>query len=337
MKDRRPDSPLTGFRAVLIGTIMLVACITLALGDVRALPPSPKDPARVGVIIVLGSGHIYEAKPGFKMVQRVGSAVAAYREKRAKYLLFCGGHTTGHIAEADEMKIMAQAYGIPSRAILTENGSISTNQNARHAERIIDKKKFRSALLVTHSNHLPRAVAAYKKIKRLKRIHRWPADDFAPKPIELEFDQPLPPTGDFQAIVIHGRSRSVDFMGDTLVLDSLQKSLATAMAYLYQQGATDIPYFVWHKAIAIGHVTRAEMIGIAAAGLGLPARHLVYSPSRRFSHQPTGLFEFCTEQGWTKVLALTTPGREDEAELIEEQYRDKGIEATVITAPEVKD
>ena len=290
----------------------------------------------MGVIIALGVGHKLEATPTYKMVQRVTAAVAAYRSQRAKYILFCGGHTTGHIAEADEMKIMAQAMGVPARAILSENGSISTGQNARNAARIVARKRFRSALLVTHKSHMARAMKNFRKrVPRLRRIYRLRADDYAPSPIDLEFDPPLPALDSFQAVVIHGQSRTVDFLGDTVVLDRSQRALVRAMVHLYQNGLTDIPYFVWHGAYAVGHITRAEVIGLGAVALGLPARKLVLAPARRNSTVTTALFERCTLNGWKRVLAILAPGRDDEVELMEHQYRERGINAHVIVAPEI--
>ncbi len=329
---------MTRSLATLCALLLVPCLVAAAAGRVEAADSprtEPLEPHRVGVIIALGVGHQLEATPTYKMLQRVTAAVSAYRQQRAKYILFCGGHTTGHIAEADEMKIMAQAMGVPARAILTENGSISTGQNARNAGRMVARKRFRSALLVTHKSHMARALKEFrKKIPRLRRIQRLYADDYAPSKVELEFDPPLPKMDDFQAVVIHGQSRPVDFLGDTVVLDRTQRALARTMVYLYQNGVTDIPYFVWHGAYAVGHITRAEVIALGAVALGLPARKIVLSPARRNSTGTTALFERCTQSGWTRVLAILAPGREDEVEMMEHQYRERGLSAHVIVAPE---
>jgi uncharacterized SAM-binding protein YcdF (DUF218 family) len=322
-------------------SVLLTACLLgpapAQAADKRAGPRTgPKEPHRVGVIIALGVGHKLEARPTYKMVQRVTAAVGAYRQKRAKYILFSGGHTTGHIAEADEMKIMAQAMGVPARAILSENGSISTGQNARNAARIVARKRFRSALLVTHKSHMARAMKHFRKrVPRLRRIYRLYADDYSPGRVELEFDPPLPEMDEFQAIVIHGQSRTVDFLGDTVVLDRTQRALARTMVYLYQSGVTDIPYFVWHGAYAVGHITRAEVIAIGAVALGLPSRKIVLAPARRNSKITTALFERCTLNGWKRVLAVLAPGRDEDVEMMEQQYLERGISAHVIVAPEI--
>jgi len=286
----------------------------------------------VGVIIALGFGHNVEAKPTLKMVQRVGTAVQAYKQKRAKYIMFCGGYTSGHIAEAEEMKVMALAMGVPERAILVENGSLSTQQNARNAKTIVDRKRFRSALLVTHKSHLARAFNAFRKIKRLRRIYKMAADDYSPPRQELTLDLELPELDQFHAVVVHGKSRPVDFRGNTITLDKTQKSLAGTMAYLYQNGLSKVPYYIWHKAFGVGHITRAEMIGLAAIAYGISGRSLRYGPARRFARKKKGLFETCKANGWNRVLAVLPRDREDEVELIEQQYHENGLSALVILA-----
>lgn len=295
-----------------------------------------KTPSRVGVIIALGVGHNYEAQPSFKMVQRVATAVRAYKSGRAKYLLFCGGHTSGHVAEAQEMKVMALAMGVPPRAILVEDGSITTVENARNAELIIKKKRFRSALLVTHRGHLPRATKAFKKIRRLKRVRSKPADDYTAPKLDLDLEHTLPPFKSIQAVVVHGKSKPVDFRGDTVTLDKVQNSLARTAAFIFQQGLNRVPYYIWHPAFGVGHVTRAEIIGLAAIAHGLPAKYIRYGVARRFAPNKKGLFETCLKNDWKRVLAVLPAKRADEVELIEQQYHEHGIEATVITAGKIK-
>ncbi len=120
-----------------------------------------------------------------------------------------------------------------------------------------------------------------------------------------------------------------------MVLDRTQRALARTMTTLYQQGLTDVPFFVWHGAFAIGHITRAEVIGLAATALGLPARKLILAPARRNALVTTALFERCTENEWKRVIAILAPGRQEDVDLIESEYRQRGITAHVIVAPDV--
>lgn len=284
------------------------------------------------MIIGLGAGHYTEARPSMRMVKRVGVAVQAWKNKRAKYILFCGGHTSGHIAEALEMKVMAQALGVPPRSILVEDASITTGQNAAFAKRIIRKKRFRSALLVTQRNHMDRALRHFKEIKRLRKIRKAYSDDYEPAPIKLRFDHPLPSLEPIQAVVVHGKSKPVDPQGDTNVVDSFQLSLARTIAWLHQNGLPETHFYIWHKAFGVGHVTRAEIIGLAAVAHGVPANRLIYSPARRFAENKRNLYETCKERGWKTVLAVLPRDRADDIELVEQAYAENGITAFAITA-----
>ena len=284
------------------------------------------------MIIALGAGHFTEGKPSVRMVKRVGVAVRAWKNKRAKYILFCGGHTSGHIAESVEMKIMAQALGVPQRAILVEDASITTGENAAYAKHVIRKRRFRSALMVTQRNHMDRAIRHFRKIKRLRSIRKAYSDDYEPAKLELKLEQELPPLDQVQAVVVHGQSLPVDFRGDTNVVDRVQLSLARTMAWLHQQGLDKVPFYVWHKAFGVGHVTRAEVIGLAAVAHGFPARNLIYSPSRRFAEDKRTLFDTCKENGWKTVLAVVPRERDKEIEFVEQAYLENGITAYVITA-----
>lgn len=315
---------------VLAVTALL--CLPVQADAGRKKGPAPKDPHRVGVIIALGYGHNVDAKPTLKMVQRVGTAVRAWRQKRAKYIMFCGGYTSGHVAEAEEMMVLAMAMGVPERAIIIENGSISTVQNARNAEKIIDKRRFRSAVLITHKNHMPRAFNAFRKIKRLRKLYKMPADDYVPTGPDVVLDDELENVEQFQAVVIHGKSQAVDFRGNAITLDKTQKSLAQTMAYLYRNGFSKAPFYIWHRAFAVGHITRSEIIGLASIAHGVPGRSLRFGVARRFAAGKRGLFETCQDNGWKRVLSVLPRDREEEVELIEQQYLEQGIEATVILA-----
>ena len=282
-----------------------------------ALPQQTRaadKPEKYGVIIALGVGHEVEGKPSFRMVQRVGTAVQAYREKKAKYILFCGGYTSGHIAEAEEMKIMALTMGVPARKILLENGSLSTVQNASNAEEIIEAKKFRSALLVTHKSHMARALSSFEKIERLRRVGSLYADEYEVESVRVDFEMELPPLEGFDAVFIHGKSRSLDFRGETIVEDKNHVELAYTAAYLYQNGLSKLPFYVWHRAYGVGHIARSEALGIACIAMGVSARRLIYSTARRFAPDKLDLFEEAHARGWTTVLAVIPRSREKEAE-----------------------
>jgi uncharacterized SAM-binding protein YcdF (DUF218 family) len=69
---------------------------------------------------------------GGKGIERVEKAVSLFRQERADYILFSGGLKYGKYthAEATTMKDTAVEMGIPAAAILTEELSNNTKENA---------------------------------------------------------------------------------------------------------------------------------------------------------------------------------------------------------------
>ncbi len=294
-------------------------------------------PKKIGVIIALGFGHAEEARPMWQMAQRVGRAVEAWKRGKARYVMFCGGYTSGHVAEAEEMKIMAMAYGVPARRILVENGSLSTKGNARNAAMILKPRRFRSVLLISHGSHLGRAKKTFEKAEVVRRLYGLTADDFTmdddpwPKiPAELLAEG-------FDAVIAHGMRPRLSFLGDTVVLDVAARSLAYSIGALWRGGLKNTPVFLWYKAAGVGHITRAEVLGIACIAFGVPRRLLHYSASRRFGTKNVELFPTLRKNGWKKVLLLLPPKKFKERERIVKQYQENGIETVVMPTFEIPD
>jgi len=322
-------------RRVLPSLLLLLLLLTSQ--HARAFPEEEweKLPRKIGVIIALGFGHAEEARPMWQMAQRVGRAVEAWKRGRARYVMFCGGYTSGHVAEAEEMKIMAMAFGVPARRIIVENGSLSTKGNARNARMILRPRRFRSALLVTHESHLERAMKTFGKMDVVRRLYSLTADDFTMD------DDPWPEIpeetlkGGFDAVVAHGVRPKLSFLGDTVILDRPGRALAYTVAALWRGGLEDTPFFLWYKAAGVGHVTRAEALGIACIGFGVPRRLLHYSASRRFGTENVELFPTCRKHGWKKVLLVLPPKKWRDRERIIRQYEENGIETVVMATFEI--
>ncbi|MBM4370602.1 MAG: YdcF family protein [Deltaproteobacteria bacterium] len=314
--------------------LLLLLLLLLIPGTLRATPDDEwrRLPDQVGVIIALGFGHAEEALPMWQMAQRVGRAVEAWKRGKSRFLLFCGGYTSGHVAEAEEMKIMAMAFGVPARRILIENGSLSTKGNARNAAKILQPRHFRSALLVTHASHLARALKTFGEAEVVRKLHGLSADDFTmdddpwpPIPREI-LDTPV------DAIIAHGTDPELSFLGDTVVLDEDARSLAYTLAALGRGGLRNTPVFLWYKASGVGHITRAEALAIACIAFGVPRRLLTLSAARRFGEENVELFPTCRKNGWKRVLLVLPPGKMKHADAIVRQYGENDMEAFVLPA-----
>lgn len=140
-------------------------------------PPQPvvQQPT-ADAIVVLGGG-LASQRPGettqlSSHADRLWAAAQLYKAQKAPLILISGG------SEGTPESVLAaeilQAWGIPLSAILTEEISRDTHQNALFSERILVRKHLHSILLVTSALHMPRAFATFRKTGL--EVHAVPTD-----------------------------------------------------------------------------------------------------------------------------------------------------------------
>jgi uncharacterized SAM-binding protein YcdF (DUF218 family) len=102
---------------------------------------------------------------------RVARAVELFKEKKAPKIIFSGGLTSNNrISEAAYMKKIAMAMGVPPSKIILEEESKSTIENAYFTNKILRKRKFTSAILVTTNYHMARASYIFGKQTTLTEL-----------------------------------------------------------------------------------------------------------------------------------------------------------------------
>jgi uncharacterized SAM-binding protein YcdF (DUF218 family) len=95
----------------------------------------------------------------------IGYAAKLYKDKKAPFILVSGGFIDffgSTVPEADAMKELLMAYGIPEKDIVLESRSRNTYENAVYVREIADEQNFNEILLVTSGLHMPRSVAIFK-------------------------------------------------------------------------------------------------------------------------------------------------------------------------------
>jgi uncharacterized SAM-binding protein YcdF (DUF218 family) len=75
---------------------------------------------------------------------------------------FLGGR--GVMPESRAASRILQEWGVPANAILVEDASLNTRENAAYSYRLLNSMGIRHILLVTSAFHLPRAAAAFRKV-----------------------------------------------------------------------------------------------------------------------------------------------------------------------------
>ena len=126
-----------------------------------AISPSPQDrPA----IVILGAAVWPGGRPSPTLARRIarGAAEAA----RLPDALVIGSGGLGRVPPAEAHVIARElvVLGIAAERILTEAGSTSTLENARHSIALMRAHGVRRALVVSDAWHLPRAVLTFRRL-----------------------------------------------------------------------------------------------------------------------------------------------------------------------------
>jgi uncharacterized SAM-binding protein YcdF (DUF218 family) len=121
-----------------------------------------KEPSRAvaDAIVVLGARIGADGTASAALARRVELGVALFRAGLAKRLVLSGGgrgRTRETAREADIMRAIAIAAGVPADALLIERESRNTVENAIETARLLDRVDARAVLLVTDRYHAPRA------------------------------------------------------------------------------------------------------------------------------------------------------------------------------------
>ena len=93
--------------------------------------------------------------------RRVDTAEALYQLGKAPKIIVSGGANEGDISEARGMESALRHLGVPADAIIREDFSRTTRENALFTQRTMAKHHINSLLVVTSALHMPRAMAVF--------------------------------------------------------------------------------------------------------------------------------------------------------------------------------
>ncbi|OWT70118.1 MULTISPECIES: YdcF family protein [unclassified Achromobacter] len=129
----------------------------------------PAELPMADAIVVLG-GNTANSRPNWFLpfdrdtaVTRLQTATQLYLAGRAPKIVLSGGALSGDVSEAQGMAHALRQAGIPERALILENFSRTTYENATLTEDELRDHHLGTVLLVTSALHMPRAMAAFRK------------------------------------------------------------------------------------------------------------------------------------------------------------------------------
>jgi len=156
-------------RRRLVRTVVIAAAVYLAIFETPLLwmvgaPLRVAEPPRAADAIVVFAGGVGESgKAGGGYQERVKEAIDLYRRGHAPAVIFSSGYVYA-LKEADVMRDLAIANGIPASAILLERNAANTYQNVLFVRRMLDERGWRRVLLVSSPYHMRRAVLTARTV-----------------------------------------------------------------------------------------------------------------------------------------------------------------------------
>lgn len=143
---------------VLLIVLVVWGLLCVGLGAAVYLYSRGDGARPADVIIVLGSGLTRGDRPGPALIRRATRAADLYAQGYASHVLCSGGYGIGRTrSEADGCREVLESLGVPRDAIVIEDRSRSTEENALYSHEIMRARGWQEALLVSDGYHLLRA------------------------------------------------------------------------------------------------------------------------------------------------------------------------------------
>jgi uncharacterized SAM-binding protein YcdF (DUF218 family) len=162
---------------IALGTLWLastrVVAENLYLGLAERFPAVSLNDIPASKCAVLLGGSVDAPMPPrintelYDSIDRVYKAAELYRARKAQRVIVTAGNQPWletHRVEAELIRDLLLDWGVPAYAILLEDKSRNTRENAFFSKEIIDRYDCGQPLLVTSIAHMPRAVATFEKL-----------------------------------------------------------------------------------------------------------------------------------------------------------------------------
>jgi len=150
----------------LIMRLIVLWCVGVILLAITIYLYGRMDRAQeADVIVVLGAGVQRNNRPGPSLIRRSEQAAALWQKGLASHVI-CSGGTPGESrrSEADACREILVENGVPVDAVLLEDRSRSTEENAFYTRQVMDEQGWKSAIVVSDGYHLLRATWLFNQV-----------------------------------------------------------------------------------------------------------------------------------------------------------------------------
>ncbi|WP_353151694.1 YdcF family protein [Pollutimonas bauzanensis] len=129
----------------------------------------PMSMPNAQAIVVLGGStannrlNWFEPYDSATATSRIDTAAMLYKAHRAPLIIVSGAALDGKVSEAQLMANSLAQQDIPPDAVVIENRSYTTYENALYTVEALKQLHINQVLIVTSALHMPRAMAVFKK------------------------------------------------------------------------------------------------------------------------------------------------------------------------------
>ncbi len=150
-------------RLLIYAFTVFSAAISAIIASALWFDARTELPPKADAILVLGAGMDADGTLHRSTRLRVEAGVSLYFAGVAPRLVMTGGRLREDApAAGEQMAAHAQSLGVPDAAILSENASHSTLQNALLTKLILDQAGIKHVVLVTEGFHMARSLATMR-------------------------------------------------------------------------------------------------------------------------------------------------------------------------------
>ena len=164
-------STILGLLVIWVSSTPVFARLVYAQLEDQYPPIAIENLRRADVAILLG-GSVKPQRPPHlapdlnESVDRVWHAAKLFKAGKVDRILITGGNSPWKEVSKPEADLTADilvSFGVPRSALLIENKSRNTFENAHFSRPIWEGVGFETGYLVTSAAHMPRALAVFKK------------------------------------------------------------------------------------------------------------------------------------------------------------------------------
>ena len=129
--------------------------------------PVAELPAAQAIVVLGGGIEVPQGsdRPDLNQAaDRMWHAARLYKAGKAPVLILSGGlaYAEGTMSEAASMQTFLRDLGVPDAAMLLEERSVNTRENAQYTAKLMRERGMQSLLLVTSALHMPRSVRLFE-------------------------------------------------------------------------------------------------------------------------------------------------------------------------------